>query len=178
MKKFLSVIIALILPITLLCGCSAKRLTADEYKTEMQTAVSDWLKTVADWSAYCAKNIMVETSDNSYDMEFQKMQEHKPEMEKKLDAVEDSLNKIDKVGRPPAEYDDLHKQIKNGVSIEQKWLKYQREMVSAKSAEKFKAAGDKVEELVNETADESLPNVYFEMVKQWNADSGEDWNTW
>ncbi len=169
-KRVLSLIAALILPITLLCGCSAKRLTADEYKTEMQTAVSDWLKTVADWSAYCADNIMVETSDNSYDMEFQKMQNHKPEMEKKLDAVEDALDKIDKVDRPPAEYDDLHKQIKNGVSIERKWLKYQREMVSAKSADKFKAAGDKVSELVNETTDESLPRAYLELIHQFNSD--------
>ncbi len=168
-------LIALVMAAMLLCGCSEKRITADEYKTEMQTAVSDWLKTVADWSAYCADNIMVETSDNSYDMEFQKMREHKPEMEKKLDAVEDALNKIDTVGRPPAEYDDLHKQIKNGVSIERKWLKYQREMVSAQSADTFKAAGDKVSKLVDETTDESLPRAYLELIHQFNG--GEERNT-
>jgi len=168
-KRVLSLIIALILPIVMLCGCSAKRLTADEYKTEMQTAVSDWLETLTDWSAYCADNIMVETSDDSYEMEFQKMQEHKPKMKKKLDAVEDALDAIEKIGRPPAEYDDLHKQIKNGVSIERKWLKYQREMVSAKNTDKFKAASDKVTELVNETTDESLPHAYLELIHQFNS---------
>lgn len=162
-------LIALVMAAVLLCGCSAKRLTADEYKTGMKTAISDWIRTVTDWSAYCAENIAVETSDNSYELEFQKMQKHKSEMEKKLDAVEDALDKIDKVGAPPAEYDDLHKQIENGVSIERKWLEYQREMVSAKSAEEFNAAGDKVTKLVDETTDESLPHAYTELIRQFNS---------
>ncbi len=178
MKKFLSVIIALILPITLLCGCSAKQLTADEYKTEMDAAFRGWLKTVTGYAAYYSNTIMAGATDASYDKEFEKTQEYKSELKKKLNDVEDALDKIDKVGNPPAEYADLHEQLKNGVSIEREWLSLQREMLSTESEEEFHEIGDKINKLLDDTVDESLPTVYVKIYSQWKSEAGEDQNNW
>ncbi len=173
-KRVLSLIIALILPITLLCGCSAKQLTADEYQDEVISNVKNWFNVMNDW-VFCSDNVMVETADKSYEMDFDKTREHKSELKKQLNAVEKALDKIDKIGNPPAEYDDFHKQLKNGVSLERKWLSLQREALSARSEEEFKAAAKAIEDHVDSTANDALPKIYLEEIKNWNIDVGNLW---
>lgn len=162
---------ALIFSIVLFCGCSVERLSLDEYKSETKAAVTEWLDAISDWSGFVGKYVIV----NGEDMSFEQTQKNKGGLEQKLLKVEDALDKIDKIGNPPEEYDELHRKLKNGVSIERKWLKYQREMNNAKTETEYSAAGDKVTELVNETADESLPHAYLELIHQFN--SGEDQDT-
>lgn len=177
MKKnlvFVSVLeaaFALFFSIVLFCGCSVERLSLDEYKSETKAAVTGWLDALSDWSGFVGKYIMV----NGEDMSFEETQKNKGGLEQKLLKIEDALDKIDKIGNPPEEYDELHQKLKKGVSIEREWLKYHREMISAKSEAEYNAAGDKVTELVNRTVNESLPRAYLELVHQFN--SGENGDT-
>ena len=174
-KRVFSLIIALILPITLVCGCSANRLTADEYQDEVISNVKNWFKVMDDWTYYCIDNIMVEGEDGTYDYSFEKIPEPKSELEKKLNAVEDALDKIDKIGKPPAEYEDFHKKLKNGVSLERKWCSLQQDLLSAKSEEEFNAANKAIEDHLDSTSDVSLPQVYIEVITKWNVNVGELW---
>lgn len=162
-KRVLSLIITLVLPITLLCGCSVERLSLDEYKSETEAAVTGWIDALSDWADFVGKYVMV----NGEDMSFEEMQKNKGGLEQKLLKVEDALDKIDKIGNPPEEYDELHRKLKNGVSIERKWLKYQREMNNAKTEAEYSAAGDKIQKLVS--GDDTLPMAYLELVKKWKA---------
>ena len=147
----------------MLCGCSAKRLTLEEYKTEVSAAVPEWTEAMMGWSAFAATAVI----DDDNEIEFEKLQKHKATLEEKLRVIEKALDKIDKIGNPPEEYDEFHKKLKNAVSIERKWLKYQREMVSAKSESECKKAEDKVAKLLENT-DDTLPVVYVEMSSKWN----------
>ncbi len=174
-KRVLSLIIALILPITLLCGCSAKQLTADEYQDEVISNVKNWFKAMDDWVIYCSDNVIVETADKSYEMDFDKAREHKSELKKQLNAVEKALDKIDKIGNPPAEYDDFHKQLKNGVSLERRWLSLQRDLLSARSEEEFYATNEEILAHIDSTTDVSLSKVYIEEAIQWNIDVNNLW---
>ncbi len=177
-KRVLSLIIALILPITLLCGCSAKQLTGDEYQDEVIAVYKDWGKAVDDWGAYWSENIMTETPDRQYDTEFQKIQEHKPELEKILNSAEDALDKIDKIGNPPAEpvYEDLNEQLKNSILIERDWLSLQREVISVSSVDEYKAAIDNFTTHAKETIGKDLSTVYFKMGMEWGVKGGnKDW---
>lgn len=174
-KRVLSLIIALILPITLLCGCSAKRLTADEYQNEVISNVKNWYKAIDDWGDYSINNVMVENEDGNYVYSFEKMPEHKSELKKKFNAVEDALDKIDKVGKPPEEYDDFHKKLKNGVSLERKWLSLQRDLLSARSEEEFYATNEEIVAHIDSTSDVSLSRVYIEEAIEWNIDVNSLW---
>ncbi len=175
MKKFLSVIIALILPIVLLCGCSAKQLTADEYQDEVISTVKNWYKAMDDWSTFCIDNVTVENEAGNYVYSFEKLLGYKSELKKKFNAVEDALDKIDKVGKPPAEYDEFHKKLKNGVSIEREWLSLQRDLLSAKSEEEFYATNEEILAHIDSTTDVSLSKVYIEEAIQWNIDVNNLW---
>lgn len=160
--RLLAVVLAVILPITLLCGCSVERLTLEEYKTEVSAAVPEWVKDITGWSAFVATAVI----DDDNEIEFEKLQKNKATLEEKLRVIEKALDKIEAIGNPPEEYDELHKKLKNAVSIERKWLKYQREMISAKNESDCKAAEKKIEKLLENT-DDTLPLVYVEMNMKW-----------
>ena len=162
-KRVFGAAFALIFSIVLFCGCSAKRLSLDEYKSETEAAVTGWIDAVSDWAGFVGKYVMV----NGEDMSFEEMQKNKGGLEQKLLKVEDALDKIDKIGNPPEEFDELHQKLKKGVSKEREWVKLQREMNNAKTEAEYNAAGDKIEKLVS--GDDTLPMVYFELVKKWKA---------
>jgi len=176
-KRLFSRIIALILPIMLLCGCSAKRLTGDEYQDEVIAPYKDWNKAIDDWGAYWSENVMTETPDRQYDAEFQKIQKHKPELEKIVNSVEDSLDKFDKIGTPPAEpdYEDLNGQLKNAVLVEREWVSLTREVISASSVDEYKAAIDNFTAHTEKTTDKGIPTVYFKMAMKWGINGNTDW---
>ena len=164
MKKVFALFIAVVL-ILPLCGCSVgERLTLEEYKTEVSAAVPEWTRAMAGWAAFAATNII----DDDNEIEFEKMRKYKATLEEELCVIEKALDKIDKIGNPPEEYDELHKKMKNAVSIERKWLKYQRELISAKSQSDCEAAEKKIEKLVENTNDTLLP-VYVEMRRKWKS---------
>lgn len=162
-KRVLGAAFALIFSIVLFCGCSAERLSLDEYKSETEAAVKEWFGAIGDWAGFIGKYVMV----NGEDMSFEETQKNKGGLEQKLLKVEDALNKIDKIGNPPEEYDELHQKLKKGVSKEREWVKLQREMNNAQSETEYLAAGDKIEKLVS--GDDSLPMVYIELVKKWKS---------
>lgn len=161
-KRAVCLILALILPIVMLCGCSGERLTLEEYKTEVSAAVPEWTKAMMGWSAFMATSVI----DDNNEIELEKVKKHKATLEEKLRVIKKALDKIDKIGNPPEEYDELHKKMKDAVSIERKWLKYQRELMSAKSQSDCKAAEKKIEKLLENT-DDTLPLVYVEMKMKW-----------
>ncbi len=162
-KRCFEAAFALIFSIMLFCSCSAARLSLDEYRSETEAAVTGWFGAISDWAGFVGKYVMV----NGEDMSFEETQKNKGGLEQKLLKVEDALDKIDKIGDPPEEYDELHRKLKNGVSKEREWVKLQREMNNAKSEAEYSAAGDKIEKLVS--GDDTLPMVYLELVKKWKA---------
>lgn len=173
-KRVLSLIIALVLPITLLCGCSARQLTGEEYQDEVIAADKDFNKAVDDWGDYWSKNILTETPDRQYDIEFQKIQKHKPELEKIINSMEDALDKFDKIGNPPAEpvYEDLNEQLKNSILIDREKLRLDREVISAKSVDEYKAAVDNFTAHANATIGKDLSTVIFKMGFEWGVKGG------
>lgn len=177
-KRVFSLIIALILPIMLLCGCSEKQLTGDEYQDAVIAAYKDWGKPVDDMAAYWTENIMTKTPDRQYDIEFQKIQKHKSELEKIHDAEEDALDKFDKIGNPPAEpvYEDLNEQLKNSILIEREMLRLDRMIISANSVDEYKAAVDSFTAYSNKNMGKSLPSVYFNMAMEWGVNGNTDWD--
>lgn len=177
-KRLFPLMIALILPVTLLCGCAAKQLTGDEYQDAVIAANKDWDKAIDDWGAYWSENVMTETPDRQYDAELQKIQEHKSELEKIVDSVEDSLDKFDKIGTPPAEpdYEDLNGQLKNAVLVEREWVSLTRKVISAGSVDEYKAAIDKFTAHSNETIGKGVSTVTFKMAMKWGVNGGNsDW---
>ncbi len=120
-------------------------------------------------------NVMVENEAGNYVYSFEKLPGHESELKKRFNAVEDALDKIDKVGKPPAEYDDFHQKLKNGVSLERKWLSLQRDLLSARSEEEFYAANEEILAHIDSTTDVSLSKVYIEEAIQWNIDVNNLW---
>ncbi len=176
-KRVVSRILALILPIVLLCGCSAKQLTGDEYHDEVIAAYKEYDKAIDGWGTYWSANVMTETTERLYDTEFQKIQEHKSELNKIVNSVEDALDRFDKIGAPPAEpeYVDLDEQMKNAVLIECEWVNLTRKILSAKSADEYKTAVDNFTAHAEETNGKGIITVYGKMFMKWGLGGDKDW---
>ena len=176
-KRVLSLIIALVFPAVLLCGCSAKQLTGDEYLDEVIAAYKDYGEAIDDWGTYWSANVMTETPERLYDTELQKIREHKSELNKIVNSVEDALDKFDKIGAPPAEpeYVDLDEQMKNAVLIEREWVNLTRRVLSAKSADEYKTAVDNFTSHAEETNEKGIVAVYGKMFMKWGLGGDKDW---
>lgn len=169
-KYILTLITVFTVSILLFCGCSGDRLSLEEYKTASEAAFKGWITAATDWADFAGKNIM----NDDRNAEFGKVRENRDALEQKLLKVEAALDELDKLGNPPAEYDELHKKLKNGVSIEREWLKIQREMINSQTFEQYSGICEKAETFFDKYDSsldnpETLPAVYVAMVRKWNS---------
>ena len=173
--RLFAAVFAVILPITLLCGCSVKRLTLDEYKTELEAAFKGWKGAVLEWAEVSAKNVFKDPENPDFD----ELCKNRAGLELKIVKVESALDEFDKVGNPPEEFDELHNKLKNGVSIEHEWLKIQRGINASQTKEDYLAALKKAETFFDKYDSSlenpvTLPMVYAAIViKQNSAESDQ-----
>lgn len=156
--RLICTVLAVLLPILLLCGCSVQRLSLEEYRTEMESAFKGWSSSVVEWAAIYAEYVMI----NGEDGEYAAFQENKALIRQKLDVIDERLDAIEKVGLPPEEYDEMHRRLMSGVRTEREWLDYWYKACSANSETDFRSASGKAAEIATETED-TLPSVYMEM---------------
>lgn len=173
--RLFAAVFAVILPITLLCGCSVKRLTLDEYKTELEAAFKGWTGAVLEWAEFSAKNVFKDPENPDFD----ELCKNRAGLELKIVKVESALDEFDKVGNPPEEFDELHNKLKNGVSIEHEWLKIQRGINASQTKEDYLAALKKAETFFDKYDSSlenpvTLPMAYAAIViKQNSAESDQ-----
>lgn len=142
-KRAFCLILALVLPVVLLCGCSSgKRLTLEEYETSLSDAYFEWSGADREKGQFEAEHIV----DDNYKDDFDKVVQNRAALEQKIDKVELALDEFDKLGNPPAEFSKLHKKLKNAVAIEREWLEIQREQYRAETKEQFDELGEKERE--------------------------------
>ncbi|MGN0669002.1 MAG: hypothetical protein ACI4JZ_00495 [Oscillospiraceae bacterium] len=164
-NRLIAAVLAVILPITLLCGCSVKRLTLEEYKTELDAAFKGWTGAVLEWADFGSKNVFKDTENPDFD----ELCKNRAGLELKILRVESALDEFDKLGNPPAEYDELHNKLKNGVSIEREWLKIQRGINNSQTKEEYLAALKNAEKFFDKYDSSfenpvTLPAVYTAIV--------------
>lgn len=164
---------AVILPITLLCGCSVKRLTLDEYKTELDAAFKGWTGAVSEWAVFGSKNVFKDPENPDFD----ELCKNRAGLELKIIQVDSALDEFDKLGNPPEEFDELHNKLKNAVGIEREWLKIQRKINDSQTKEEYLAALKNAETFFDKYDSSlenpvTLPMVYAAIViKQKSAES-------
>ena len=107
-KRITAMMTAVVIIITLMLSGCGKRLSLDEYKTASEAAFKGWITAATDWADFSGKNIM----NDDRNAEFGKVRENRDALEQKLLKVESALYEFDKLGNPPAEYDELHKKLK------------------------------------------------------------------
>lgn len=171
--RLFAAVFAVLLPITLLCGCSVERLTLDEYKTELEAAFKGWTGAVLEWANFSSKNVF----KNPENPDFDELCKNRAGLEQKILQVESALDEFDKLGNPPEEYDELHQKLKNGVSIEREWLKIQRGINESQTKEEYLAKLKSAETFFDKYGSSlenpvTLPMVYAAIVlKQKSAES-------
>ena len=169
-KRIAGVLAALILPIMLLCGCSGERLSLEEYTTAAEAAFRGWTAAIWDWADFGAKTVLKDAENPDFD----ELCKNRAGLELKILKVEEALDELDKLGNPPVEYDDLHKKLKNGISIEREWLKIQRGINSSQTEEKYLAALKEAETFYDKYDSSfenpvTLPYVYGAIVIKWKS---------
>lgn len=151
--RLLAVVLAVILPITLLCGCSVERLTLEEYKTEVEAAYKGWMEAVWERAEFGSKNVFKDPDNPDFDA----LCKNRAGLEQKILQVDTALDEFDKLGNPPAEYDELHNKLKNAVAIEREWVKTLLGITDSQTKEEYLAALKKAETFFDKY-DSSLKN--------------------
>lgn len=164
-KRLVCVLLAVVLPVSLLCGCSAERLSVEEYWAETETAFKDYTASVNDWAFYYAEYVMADGEEGEYAL----FQENKDGIEQRLTIIGERLDAIEQIGNPPEEYDELHRRLMNDVKTDRKWLDHWFDACSADSEAEFRRATEKAAELVSAT-DDTLPSTYIEMYMRIKTD--------
>ena len=168
--RLLAAVLAVILPITLLCGCSVERLTLDGYKTELDAAFKGWTGAVLDWADFGSKNVFKDPENPDFD----ELCKNRAGLKQKIMQVESALDEFDKLGNPPEEFDELHNKLKNGVSIEREWLKIQRGINNSQTKEEYLTALKNAETFFDKYDSSlenpvTLPMVYAAIVIKWKS---------
>lgn len=172
-KRAVSLAIALILPIILLCGCSQqqKRLSPEEYRSAMESAWDKYLNSMLD----LIDLIPLEVDEES----VKTLQENAQSAEPVLKMREQSLDEFKKI-TPPEKYEELHKKL---ISAEDAWeyeqLELYRKMFTVESVAELTEINEtfqKHTEEISETAGEfgsgtTFPTVYLQIIKELTADN-------
>lgn len=170
-KRVLSLTIALILPVTLLCGCSGKRLTPEEYKTAIESAWKKYMSSVLEMTEYFP-------ADADEEGCLSVIQKNKQELEELLDKREEALDDFKKIN-PPEEYGELHKKL---IKAEDAWeyenVSLIRDLLNAKTAQDVADYIDITEQRSKEAMGSAsdiftgttFPSVYVQIIMKLQAD--------
>ncbi len=173
-KRAVSLAIALILPIILLCGCSSeqnKRLSPEEYRTAMESAWDKYINSMLD----LIDLIPLEVNEES----VKTLQENAESAEPALKMREQSLKEFKEM-LPPEKYAELHKKL---ISAEDAWeykqLELYRKMFTVQSAAELTEISKIFEEHsaeISGTASDfgsgtTFPAIYLQIIKELTADN-------
>lgn len=174
-KRAVSLAIALILPIILLCGCTSaeqnKRLSPEEYRTAMESAWDKYLNSMLD----LIDLIPLEVDEES----VKTLQENAESAEPVLKMREQSLNEFKEI-QPPEKYEELHKKLISAADAwEYEQLELYRKMFTVQSVEELteisKTFEEHSEEISGTASDFSsgttFPIVYLQIIKELTADN-------
>ncbi len=162
--------IALILPITLLCGCSSGgRLSPEEYKVRMEGAWDKYLNSMLD----LIDLIPLEVDEQS----VKTLQDNAGKAESALKMREQSLNEFKEIN-PPEKYEELHQKLmKAAEAWEYEQLELYRRLFKVQSLEELKEINKRFSEHASETptadfnSSTTFPMVYFQIIKELTADN-------
>lgn len=128
-KCVLPLIIALILPIVMLCGCSTgDRLSPEEYKSATTSAWEKYATSLTDMVPYLPPAPLEATAEN-----VSIIQSNSAKLEECLDKREEAFNDFKKIN-PPEEYEELHKKLIKAIDNDEKeQLAITRKLVKAKT---------------------------------------------
>ena len=172
-KRAVSLAIALIMPIILLCGCSSgkKRLAPEEYRTAMESAWDKYLNSMLD----LIDLIPLDVNEES----VKTLQENAESAEPALKMREQSLNEFKEMS-PPEKYEELHEKLISAADAwEYKQLELYRKMFTVQSVEELteisKTFEEHAEEISSTATDFSsgttFPIVYLQIIKELTADN-------
>lgn len=159
-KRAVCLILSLILPIVLLCGCSVgERLTLEEYKADVSGLFQEW----SDYLDHYTEFVVMNVNDKDVGEQVNKLKANKATLDKMISDMESVLDRLDGISNPPKEYDKLHKRLKKAISNERKWAINQRSIHSAGSVEDFNAIIEKTNKSYKDD-EESLSSVWFDIM--------------
>lgn len=173
-KRFVSLIIALVIPAILLCGCSSeqnKRLSPENYRSAIESAWDKYLNSMLD----LIDLIPLEVNEES----VKTLQENAESAEPVLKMREQSLNEFKEI-TPPEKYEELHKKLISAADAwEYEQLELYRKLFTVESVEELTEINEtfqKHSEEVSETAGEfgsgtTFPAVYLQIIKELTADN-------
>lgn len=171
-KRVLSLIIALILPTVMLCGCSPeqeKRLSPEEYRTRMESAWDKYLNSMLD----LIDLIPLEVDEQS----VKTLQENAEKAESALKMREQSLNEFKEIN-PPEKYEELHQKLMKAADAwEYEQLELYRRLFKVQSLQELEEINKRFSEHTNETAaadfssSTTFPMVYLQIIKELSADN-------
>lgn len=153
-KRIVALIIAAIIPISLLGGCSkGKPLTIQEYYTESKRCWTEFISATRDWS-----KLAFETDPKSEDMHSI--------IARRKKALDDfaAIN-------PPEKYKTQQENIVKSLEYEYKWNDAALKVADAKNDEDIEKAGDEISSILSSIPDgQSLPLLYFDLSMEFEND--------
>lgn len=170
-KRVLSLIIVLILPIVMLCGCSTgERLSPEEYKSAVTSAWEKYFGSITELAAL----IPIQANDEG----LAKLQQNASKCEALLNQREEAFNDF-KIINPPKEYEELHKKLIKAIDYDEKeQLAITRKFVKAKTTDDISDFIEEMERISAETTPEesdiftgtTFPSVYGQIILKLHAD--------
>lgn len=151
-KRVVSLILAVILPITLFTGCK-KRLSEEEYLGQVKAAYEEYAAALEEFESVRA--------DVSASQEI--MEEHTKAVEI-CDRAETTLKKFAKL-YPPEELSEQHEELIDAAELEQKFIYAQRKVLSARTPDELSTYISEYEAVFSGVPEErQLPAVIRELL--------------
>ncbi len=167
-KRVLSLMIALVLPIVLLCGCSSgERMSPEEYKSAIMSSYKKYITSFTDMAPYLPPEPFEANAEN-----VSLIQSNSAKLEECLDKHEEAFNDFKEMN-PPEEYEELHKKLIKAINTREKeQLAITRKLVKAKTPDDISDYNEEIEreaaELTPEASDfltgTTFPAVYTQII--------------
>ena len=157
-KRMTALFMAVLLPIALIFTGCGKRLTAEEYRDELQSRIKDYASALTE----IAMDIQAFDESGVKPSDFE---EHSKTLEK-------AIKNLEKI-KPPADMDSKHKWFLEAFDYERKWLAAVRELMSTKTSAEKEQAIQKIQDIANAAVQEkAFLARYVEIVKELPRDTG------
>ena len=165
-KRAVSLIISLVLPIILLCGCASeqnKRLSSEEYKTAMESAWDKYLNSLLD----LIELVPLEVNEAALAEFSENAEKAQPALKMREQSLKEFAEMV-----PPEKYEELHKKLIAAMDAwEYKQLELHRKMFEAKSVEELEEISGQIAEHAKNTSDDTFPMIYILIEKELSADN-------
>lgn len=140
-KRARYLIIALILPIVMLCGCSSgERMSPEEYKSAIMSSWKKYITSFTDMATYLPSEPLEATAEN-----VSLIQSNSSKLDECLNKREEAYNDFKKMN-PPEEYEELHKKLIKAINTREKeQLDITRKLVKAKTPDDISDFNEQME---------------------------------